>query len=77
MGMTVTDITKDGIANIIINDYGDPKKIHLLDGRDGSKLWSSETCGSAYNIPTAGDINGDGKIEILACYLKINSICYN
>ena len=65
MGMTVTDINKDGIADIITNDYGNPSKIYLLDGIDGGELWSSETSGSAYNIPTAGDIDGDGDKEIL------------
>jgi len=66
MGMTVADVNNDGWVEVVINDYGEPKRIHLLNGQDGSTIWSRETGGSAYNIPTVGDIDGDGRPEILS-----------
>jgi hypothetical protein len=66
MGMTVADVNKDGRVEVVINDYGESKMISLLDGQDGSMIWQSWTGGSAYNIPTVGDINGDGRQEILS-----------
>ena len=66
MGMTVADVDRDGWLEVVINDYGDPQTIYLLNGQDGSVIWSQYTGGSAYNIPTVGDINGDGRHEILS-----------
>jgi outer membrane protein assembly factor BamB len=66
MGMTVADVNNDGWVEVVINDYGEPKRIYLLNGQDGSTIWRRETGGSAYNIPTVGDVNGDGYLEILS-----------
>ncbi len=66
MGMTVADVNNDGWLEVVINDYSELKKIHLLNGQDGSLIWQRETGGSAYNIPTVGDVNGDGRPEILS-----------
>jgi outer membrane protein assembly factor BamB len=66
MGMTVADVNNDGWVEVVINDYGEPKRIYLLNGQDGSTIWRRETGGSAYNIPTVGDVNGDGRLEILS-----------
>jgi len=66
MGMMVADVNNDGWVEVVINDYGDPQSIHLLNGLDGSPIWRRETGGSAYNIPTVGDVNGDGHPEILS-----------
>ena len=66
MGMTVADVNKDGRVEVVINDYGELKMIHLLNGQDGSTIWQRMTGGSAYNIPTVGDINADGRPEILS-----------
>lgn len=51
---------------MVINDYSEAKMIYLLNGQDGSTIWNRVTGGSAYNIPTVGDINGDGHLEILS-----------
>jgi len=66
MGMNIDDVDNDGYVEVVINDYGDPKKIYLLNGQNGNIIWQRETWGSAYNIPTMGDINGDGYSEILS-----------
>jgi outer membrane protein assembly factor BamB len=66
MGMTVADLNDDGWVEVVINDYGDPKRIHLLNGQDGSTIWSRETGGSAYNVPTVADIDSDGRAEVLS-----------
>jgi outer membrane protein assembly factor BamB len=66
MGMTVADVDGDGWVEVVINDYGNPRTIYLLNGQDGSVIWQQETGGSAYNIPTVGDIDGDGRHEILS-----------
>jgi outer membrane protein assembly factor BamB len=66
MGMTVADVDDDGRVEVVINDYGEPKRIYLLNGQDGSTIWQRETGGSAYNIPTVGDVDGDNRLEILS-----------
>ncbi len=66
MGMTVADVDGDGWAEIAINDYGNPRTIYLLRGQDGRVIWQRQTDGSAYNVPTVGDVNGDGRREILS-----------
>lgn len=65
MGMTVADVNNDGQVEVIINDYGKPQMIYFLNGRDGNLIWQRQTGGSAYNIPAVGDINGDGRPEIV------------
>lgn len=65
MGMTVADVDNDGWVEVVISDYDAPKRIYLLNGQDGSTIWQRVAGGSAYNIPTAGDIDGDGRLEIL------------
>ena len=64
--MTVADVNDDGLVEVVINDYGETKRIHLLNGQDGSEIWQQEISGSAYNIPTVGDVNDDGRFEILS-----------
>jgi len=66
MGMTVEDVNNDGWFEIIVNDYGNPKRIYLLNGQNGSLIWNRETGGSAYNIPTVADLDGDNLHEILS-----------
>ncbi len=66
LGMTVADVNGDGWVEVIINDSDDPRMIHLLNGQDGTTIWQRETGGSVYNLPTVGDINGDGITEILS-----------
>lgn len=65
MGMTVADVNGDGWVEVVVNDYGDPKTVYLLNGQDGNVIWQRETGGSVYNIPTVGDIDGDGRPEIV------------
>jgi outer membrane protein assembly factor BamB len=69
-GMTVADVNADGWMEIIINDYGRSeqgmnRKLHLLNGRDGSQIWERETTGTQYGQPTATDLDGDGLLEII------------
>lgn len=66
MGMTVADVNMDGRVEVVINDYFGSQMITLLNGQDGSMIWESWTGGSAYNIPTVGDINGDRRPEVLS-----------
>ena len=70
LGMTVADVNADGWMEIIINDYRPDdqggRKLHLLNGRDGSQIWERSTCGSQYGQPTAADLDGDGLLEIIS-----------
>ncbi len=66
LGMTVADVNQDGLVEVVINDYGETKRIFLLNGQDGTTIWSRATGGSAYNLPSVGDVNGDGRFEILS-----------
>jgi len=70
LGMTVADVNADGWMEIIINDYQPDdqggRKLHLLNGRDGSQIWERSTCGSQYGQPTAADLDGDGLLEIIS-----------
>jgi outer membrane protein assembly factor BamB len=70
-GMTVADVNADGWMEVIINDYGRAadggmnRKLHLLNGQDGTQIWERETAGTQYGQPTAVDLDGDGFLEIV------------
>lgn len=66
MGMTVADVDNDKRVEVIINEFSDPKNIYLLNGQDGTMIWKAATRGSAYNIPTAGNILGDSELEVIS-----------
>lgn len=67
--LNVTDIDRDGLAEIILVDHGNsdgnPAQL-LVYGHDGSVKWSRELgTGSPYaDIPVVGDISGDGYKQI-------------
>jgi len=66
----VADLDGDGKKEIILYKAGFPSKI-IVYNFDGSIKWSSEvgtqeTPGWSLNPPVVGDLNNDGRLEILA-----------
>ncbi|MCX7880341.1 MAG: PQQ-binding-like beta-propeller repeat protein [Ignavibacteria bacterium] len=57
------DITGDEIPEVIVPSSCNPKTF-CFDGKDGKVIWETQTRGSD-SPPTIGDIDGDGKLEIL------------
>jgi len=62
------DIDGDGKLEVVIGD--DEPYIYAINGEDGSELWIYETkqsspLGVIYASPTLGDIDNDGKLEVV------------
>ncbi len=64
---TITDITDDGILDIIVNWHGG--EIIAIDGRNYQIVWSIKLPGTELNCsPTPGDVNGDGTPDFFASF---------
>ena len=59
----ITDVNSDGAIDVVVS--GTDQKIYALRGSDGAIIWSYFAGGPLYYTPVAGDLNGDGKIEIV------------
>lgn len=65
------DYNGDGIADVLAssgddsNDNG-PKRIHCLDGTDGSVIWETYTGGPNFSVIGVEDFNGDGQPDVVA-----------
>jgi hypothetical protein len=74
----VTGKTNPEIIIVTSKGYNttDPAYLRLLDGRSGKELWGADTDAAkdvgrvqARSTPAVGDIDGDGKLEIVALKL--------
>jgi outer membrane protein assembly factor BamB len=69
----LADVNSDGIIDIVISTgemfagYEDQPFIYALNGKDGSILWKYpfEPHNMVESPPVVGDIDGDGKIEVV------------
>lgn len=66
---TCSDLTGDGVDEVIIGTTGNSQSVIAIDGVDGTELWSfsSDIWGGGwiYEAHAAGDLNGDGLSEVL------------
>ncbi len=69
---TIGDLDNDGKPEIVIGIglSGEDNKIYALNGEDGSILWSFQDShfygsGMEYGSTALGDIDGDGKLEVV------------
>ncbi|MCB9742435.1 MAG: VCBS repeat-containing protein [Alphaproteobacteria bacterium] len=62
-GCAAFDFNGDGAAELVFGD----ESLRVLDGRTGLLLYEDPTyhSGTAYEIPTIGDVDGDGSAEIV------------
>lgn len=55
VGMNAGDIDGDGLPEIVVADYQDPRTVRLVD-RAGGVAWPFQTTGTTYNVPAIGEL---------------------
>jgi len=68
IGVNIYDVDNDGVDEILVTD--DNGYLYCIDIRDGSIKWSYRFYSGTgvtriYDLPSIGDVNGDGEIEIV------------
>jgi len=58
----IADVDKDGKLEIAISSSS---ALYLLNGEDGSVVWTQAAAGGTYSSPTIVDANGDGDLEVI------------
>mgnify|MGYP000651511648 CR=1 FL=1 len=73
---TLGDVDNDGFSEVIFGAYYYNFTFGLsethyynftycLNGEDGTLLWKFETAGEVYSSPALGDVDGDGRLEVI------------
>ena len=50
--------------------------VYVLNGEDGSLVWSYETGGPVESSPALGDVDGDGRLEVVIGSTDYNVYCF-
>jgi len=58
----VADLDRDGKDEVIVG-YNGRDGVHVFNG-DGERRWQSNSIGNVWHV-TAGDLDGDGKLEVI------------
>jgi len=62
--LSISDINGDGFPDFLEGDFG-TNTLYAFDGKSGSLLWKFKTNSDVDISPAIGDIDGDGKPEIV------------
>lgn len=58
----IADVDEDGKLEIAISSTS---ALFLLNGEDGSSVWTAAAAGGHYSMPTIIDANGDGHLDVI------------
>ncbi len=61
---SISDINGDGFSDLLVGDQG-TNTLYAFDGKSGSLLWKFKTNGGIDSSPAIGDIDGNGKPEVV------------
>lgn len=59
------DVDGDGLLEVTFSTYRNNGRIYMLNGEDGSELWSMDAGGCADAAPLIYDIDMDGDLEVI------------
>ncbi|MBI4613647.1 MAG: VCBS repeat-containing protein [Planctomycetes bacterium] len=71
----LVDLEGDGQIDVLVTTWMGDHRIRALSGKDGHELWTHETGDSMYHGVSAGDLDGDGKPEIVASSTDGSACC--
>ena len=64
LAMSLYDINGDGVPDALVGTDGD-SSLHVLDGKTGREIWKFKTGYYVESSPALGDVDGDGKLEVV------------
>jgi len=64
LAFSISDINGDGSPDLLVGDEG-TNTLYAFDGKSGSLLWKFKTGDLIWSPPAIGDIDGDGKLEVV------------
>ncbi|MGQ4892986.1 MAG: FG-GAP-like repeat-containing protein [Candidatus Njordarchaeia archaeon] len=76
------DIDGDGKLEIVIGSFGrnvyvPSGEVYVFNGENGSMLWNYTTGGYVSSSPALGDVDGDGKLEVVVGSADHNVYVFN